>query len=257
MTPNPLTLFVSWRSPSTRTIHPVGRIAYYPDRGLYEFAYIRAFEMARRQGFLPFLEFPDPSRVYLSGKPFPLLANRLMPPSRPEYRGFLASLGLPESAHPMHILARTGGERKTDQIELFPAPAPDTTGCYSTHCLVRAVRYMPQPGTEERIAKLATDEKLFIMWDVQNPVDPQAVTVRTEDYHTVGFLPAYLTGDVWRLKEGCGSFAVYVDRVNPPPAEVHHRLLVRVSACWPPDFRPFADDKYQPLVTHGHSLVAT
>lgn len=241
------TLFVSWRSQETRCIHPVARITFHPDQKRYEFAYIRSAETARTQGFLPFLEFPDLFRRYYSQKPFPLLSNRLTPPSRPGYPGFLASLGLPESAHPMQILGRTGGQRTTDQIELFPVPTPDADGCYFTHCLIRAIRYMPQPATEVRIASLATGEQLFVMWDVQNPVDRHAITVRTGDYHNVGFLPAYLTGDAWKLNADCGTLTVYVDRVNPPPAEVHHRLLVRVTACWPTGFCPFADDRFKPL----------
>lgn len=241
------TLFVSWRSPDTRTIHPVARIVFRQDQKRYEFAYIRAVQKALAQGFLPFVEFPGLDRVYSSESPFPLISNRVMPPSRPDYPGFLASLGLSESAHPMQILARTGGQRTTDQIELFPLPTPDAGGCYFTHCLIRAVRYMPQPATEERIARLAPDEQLFVMWDVQNPVDPHAIAVRTADYHTVGFLPAYLTGDAWKLTANCGTLTVNVDRVNPPPAEVHHRLLVRVAACWPTGFRPFADEQFQPL----------
>lgn len=243
------TLFVSWRSPQTRSIHPVARIVFHPDKKLYEFSYIRAAEAALSQGFLPFLEFPTLGKVYYSDKPFPLLANRLMPPSRPEFPGFLTSLGLPESAHPMQILARTGGRRETDQIEMFPLPVSDVEGCYFTYCLIRAIRYMPQPMTEERITKLKQGDQLLLMWDAQNPVDPHAVAVRTEDYHIVGFLPAYLTGDVWKLNTECGTFNVFVERVNPAPAEVHHRLLVRVVACWPGGFRPFNDPKFQPLST--------
>jgi len=243
-------LFVSWRSPKTRAVLPVARIVFHSDRSLYEFAYIRAAEQAREQGFLPFLEFPDLHRIYLSEKPFPLLANRLMPHGRPEHAGFLASLGLTPSAHPMEILARTGGQRTTDQIALFPMPAPDANGCYLTYCLVQAIRYMPQPGTEERIARLQPGDPLFMMGDVQNPVDPAAIALRTEDNHLVGYLPAYLAGDAWKLTAGCGDLHVRVERVNPPPAEVHHRLLVRVATCWPDDFRPFSDEKFQPLSTH-------
>ena len=243
------TLFVSWRSPETRAVLPVARIVFHPDRALYEFAYIRAAEQAREQGFFPFLEFPDLHRAYLSQKPFPLLANRLMPQGRPEHAGFLASLGLPSSAHPMQILARSGGQRTTDQIALFPMPTPDANGCYLTYCLVQAIRYMPQPATEERIDRLQPGEKLFMMWDAQNQVDPMAITLRTEDNHLVGYLPAYLAGDAWKLTTGCGTLNVQVEQVNPPPAEVHHRLLVRITTCWPEDFRPFSDEKFHPLAT--------
>lgn len=239
-------LFVTWRSPKSRAVLPVGRVAFLPDQKLYEFLYIRAVESALGQGFLPFLEFPDLHQRYLSEKPFPLVANRLMPPGRPDYHGFLSSLGLSESAHPMEILARSQGQRATDQIALFPVPVPDSEGCYCTHCLVQAIRYMPS-ATQERIEKLKTDEKLFIMWDVQNPVDPHAISLRTEDNHMLGYLPAYMTGDAWKLTRDCGSLDVRVAHVNAVPAEAHHRLLVRVTACWPQGFRPFASEQFEPL----------
>jgi hypothetical protein len=226
----------------------VARLDFKADRGLYEFAYIRAALKAVKEGFVPFLEFPDLNKVYYSDKPFPLIANRLMPNSRPEYAEFLASLGLSAESDPMTILARSGGRRETDQIEFFPMPAPEAaTGCYSTHCLLRAIRYMPQPMVEERIARLKPGEKLFVMWDTQNEYDPHAVAVRTNDNYLLGYLPAYLTGDIWKLNTECGTIDVFVERVNLPPAEVHHRLLVRVAACWYDGFRPFDGPDFQPL----------
>ena len=188
-------------------------------------------------------------RAYLSEKPFPLLAHRLMPEGRPEYANFLISLGLAPTAHPMQILARTGGQRTTDQIALFPMPAPEADGCYMTYCLVQAIRYMLQPSTETRIAQLQRDEKLFMMGDLQNPVDPKAIALRTEDNHLIGYLPAYIAGDARKLAEGCGTVNVAVERVNGPPAEVHHRLLVKVNTCWPDGFRPFSDQAFHPLAT--------
>jgi len=241
------TLFVSWRSPQSRSIYPVGRFSFDSESSRYQFVYIQSALGAIDVGFQPFLEFPDLHRVYLSRQPFPMLANRLMPAGRPELPNLLTSLGLPAAAHPLMILARSGGTRKTDDIELFPMPVPETTsGCYSTHCLIRAIRYMP-PSAESRILGLQPNEQLLVMWDVQNPVDPQAAALRTADNHLVGYMPAYLTRDVWKLNRECGTLDVFVERVNPPPAEVHHRLLCRVVACWPDRFRPFDDEVFQPM----------
>jgi len=36
----------------------------------------------------------------------------------------------------MTILARSGGVRATDSLELFPLPCRDTVGCYQTYFLV-------------------------------------------------------------------------------------------------------------------------
>jgi hypothetical protein len=226
-------LFVSWRNPKSRRIYPVGRLTCDLATHLYEFDYIRFVERAVRDGFTPFPEFPRLCAVYRSQQLFPLFANRVMPSSRPNYSEFLNSLGLSATdANPMLILARSGGKSQTDHIELFPLPVQEPgTGCYLTHCLVRAIRYMPQPWVEQRIARLQRDEKLFVMPDPQNVVDPACLAVRTDDYVTVGFLPAYLTADLWRLHNECPYFQLYVEKVNLPPVEIHHRLLCRVEAC--------------------------
>src|ERR1700722_14600602 len=130
-------LFVSWRSPQTRLIYPVGRLTFDAATHRYEFRYIRSALKATQDGFPPFPEFPKLDAVYGAMQIFPLFANRVMPVSRPGYRSFLEALGLSaDTAHPMTILSRTGGRRETDQIELFPLPMPDaSSGCYATYCL--------------------------------------------------------------------------------------------------------------------------
>jgi hypothetical protein len=241
-------LFVSWRSPQTRRIYPVGRLTFETPTHRYGFHYINSARHASGDGFTPFPEFPRLSTVYRSTQLFPLFANRVMPVTRPGYASFLTALGLSEKdANPMAILARTGGRRETDQIELFPAPTLDSAGCCTTYCLLRAIRYRPRPTTEERIAKLAEGEQLFLMPDPQNVVDPSAIAVRTNDNHLIGYLPAYLTSDLWKLQGHCPSTDLYVARVNPPPAEAHHRLLCRIVSCWPAGFQPFADEAFQPI----------
>ena len=249
MTRSPLTFFVAWRSPTTRAVLPVARIRCPNATGVYEFAYIRNAVAALAQGFLPLLEFPTLGRVYTSPQPFPLLANRVMPPKRPEYAGFLQSLNLPATAHPMEILARTGGERQTDQIELFLVPSPASDGCYQTHCLVRGVRHMPAPQTEMRVSSLVPGDELVIVPEPDNPHDSFAVRLETPDGVAVGYLPAYLAADVRHLLAECGAVSVSVERVNPPPAEAHHRVLVCVKSCWPTGFRPYAGTAFETIAT--------
>ncbi len=243
-------LFISWRSPRTRLIHPVGRLTFDAATHLYEYRYIHSAFKATGDGFTPFPEFPTLDAVYRGKRLFPLFANRVMPVSRPGYASFLEALGLSaDTAHPMTILARTGGRRETDQIELFPFPMPDAmSGCYATYCLLRSIRYMAQPLVEERIARLRIGEPLIVMPDPQNPVDPNAIAVRTADNVMLGYIPAYLTTDLRLLQNDCKYLHVYAERVNPPPAEAHHRLLCKIVSCWPDGFRPFDTVEFQPII---------
>lgn len=244
-------LFVSWRSPRTRLIYPVGRLTFDASTHRYEFVYLRSVSKAVEDGFALFPEFPRLESSYRSTRLFPLFANRVMPPSRPDYVAFLRSLGLrADSVNAMVLLARTGGRRETDQIELFPVPTLDPeSGCYTAHWLLRAIQYMPRPITEERIARLVVGEKLFVMPDPQNPVDKHAIAVRTGDNVLLGYIPAYLTSDLRLLENECRELHVSVEQVNPPPAEAHHRLLCRVVSCWPDGFQPFQTPEFESLAS--------
>ena len=85
------------------------------------------------------------------------------------------------------------------------------------------------------------------MLDTQNPVDPKAIAVRTADHVMLGYIPAYLTTDLRLLQNDCEYLHVYVERINPPPAEAHHRLLCKIVSCWPDGFLPFDTDEFQPI----------
>ncbi len=70
----------------------------------------------------------------------------------------------------------------------------------------------------------------------------------------LGYLPAYLARDAAYLLHSCYLFDVFVERVNPPPAGVHHRLLLRVEACWPDEFIPYSSEEYFPLAAKATNL---
>ena len=54
------------------------------------------------------------------------------------------------------------------------------------------------------------------MCDVQNPVDPSALALRTEDRIIVGYMPGYLLDDAHTLHQTCVICEVKVERMNPP-----------------------------------------
>ena len=116
------------------------------------------------------------------------------------------------------------------------------------YCLLRGLRYVPS-SSEQRVVELATGERLFGMLDFQNPYNPNAIAVRSEDNHFLGYLPDYLTRDLITLRQyDPHALDLTVERVNPAPAPRDNRLLIRMQARWPEGVQPFDDEKFRPVV---------
>ncbi len=60
-----------------------------------------------------------------------------MKPSRPDYKSYIQWLNIfqPEDEEPMVILARSGGHKATDTLEVFPCPEP-INGLYQFYFFV-------------------------------------------------------------------------------------------------------------------------
>ena len=244
-------LFVAWQNPETRRFTPVARLAQIVGddcQDCFEFVYIQAArEAAEHQGFLPFLAFPELEGLYRARQLFPMFANRILPKSRPDFADYLEQLGLPPAtSSPVSILSRSGGRRATDTLELFPLPTLEPGIGYRTWFWARALRHLG-PMSRERITQLQVNERLYVMCDVQNPVDPMALALRTDDRAVVGYMPTYLLDDTHELLQTCSFCQVYVDRLNPSSAPIQQCLLCRLESCWPAGFVPYSTPRYQPL----------
>jgi hypothetical protein len=121
-------LYVAWRSGADAEGHwgPVGRLEH--EGYFYRFVYTRGALTLPR--FEPFPGMPHLDRVYESAQLFPVFANRLLSPSRPEYQRFLSWSGFSaaDPPDPIALLGVTEGRRATDALEVFPCPAPDVEG---------------------------------------------------------------------------------------------------------------------------------
>lgn len=247
------TLFVAWRAgdPNAARWGPVGRVDGGP--GGYRFVYT---EGARTlEGFHPFPSMPRLDAVYESDELFPMFANRLLSPSRPEYEAYLTWGGFDPNnpPDPLAILGVTEGIRQTDALEVFPCPAPDSEGRYLTKFFLHGIRWMPE-AAKERISRLQPGEPLGLMLDISNQYDSFAVSVRTmepEGRFMIGYVPRYFAHDVSLLCRTCHPdfIELSVERINPG-APVQHRVLCRVNACWPDGFLPCSGDDFQPIVDH-------
>ncbi|MCY7281919.1 MAG: HIRAN domain-containing protein [Cyanobacteria bacterium CAN_BIN43] len=250
------TLFLAWQDPSTRTWFPVGKLTH--EDGMYHFYYIQGALVAKEKAnFHPLWSFPDLYHSYSSIDLFPLFSNRLLRPSRPDYKDFVQWLNIPEQQDdPIALLARSGGKRKTDSFEVFPCPERDEHNNYHIHFFAHGLRHFP-PETEQHIQFLQPGTKLLVTHDVQNPIDSHALILRTEDLHLVGYCPRYLTQDFFELIcQLPQQVSVTVERVNPSPTPLQFRLLCSLTAQWSKDFHPFSDPIYQPLIGEKLGAIA-
>jgi len=252
------TLLVASRSsePHNGGWSPIGRLEF--DSGTYRFVYTRGARTAK--GFTPFSGMENLEDIYESADLFPIFANRLLPASRPEYEAFLKWSGFDPSnpPDPLAILGVTEGIRRTDLIEVFPCPVPDENSCYLNKFFLHGLRYMSD-AARVRVLSLKPEERLFPMLDLCNQSDPSAVALRTEDGERLmlGYVPRYLAQDVWKIFQGCEPdfIHVFVHRVNID-APLQQRLLCRMQACWPHDFKPCSGEEFQPIPA-GVSALCT
>jgi hypothetical protein len=241
-------LFVAWRGGDANngSWGPVGRLEY--DGGLYRFCYTQGARTVK--GFRPFSQMEDLEQVYESNELFPLFANRLLSPKRPEYEAYLHWGGFQPGSQPdpIAILSVTEGRRQTDSVEVFPCPAPDADGYYLNKFFLHGVRWM-SPEARERLLRLQEGEPLSVVMDDDNPHDANAVAVETAFERTrIGYVPRYLAPDVRKLLKECRPefLQLFVQQVNRD-APMQQRLLCRMQACWPEGFQPCAGESFQPI----------
>jgi hypothetical protein len=240
--------FVAWQDAVGRVFYPVARLRITEEEGapLFEFCYIRGAKEAQKQNFSAFDAFPEKGDTYVSDELFPFFQNRVMRSNRPDYAGYVTELGLSaETADPLALLARSGGTRATDRLEIYAAPQGDAAAWYF---LLRGVRHLP-PIVEERIATLTEGEQLFVTRDVQNKHNPGALLLRSEDKINLGYIPDLLVDDLTRFELTPGNPVINVVRVNLPPSPVQHQVLCRLQAPSPQGLKPFTSDRFLPIET--------
>jgi hypothetical protein len=251
-------VYLAWKSPSLRKWYTIGRLRREAAR--YQFVYTRGAEHAVAEGgFEPLASFPKLDRVYESADFFPFFANRIPAPGRGDFDSFAEWLTMPRDVRdPIALLARSGGRRVTDSLELFQPPQPGAS--LVVHFFVHGLQHMA-PASIERANTLQQGDRLFLVHDVQNPHDPNALLLRTNDDHrkgdiyVVGFCPRYLADDFLEVvRRSQEQAAVRVLRMNPPPAPEWFRILCSFSAPWPAGYEAFSGDQYQPLQTTGIDL---
>lgn len=250
-------LVVTWQHPIERNISPVAMLQY--DGELYTFHYIAG--ALQVDGFRPFLGFPDLYRHYTSERLFPLFAQRAMTARRPDFTRWVHRLGLSDDATPWEQIARSGGRRHGDAIQLFPVPeiAHKRMDC---DFLVHGIRHIPEePRTvaghavhlsylalEEHLASLHAGDRLALHNEPDNGYNPRAILITADDA-PVGWVSDLLSEAIHNVPDR-SSIKVTAAVVNGPEAGWHLRLLAHLSAQVPHDFQVFATPQWDNLARH-------
>jgi len=240
-------LFVAWQDPQSRQWAPVGRLSRDDDQ--YRFVYTQgARELVN---FTPFGRMTDLQAEYVSEELFPLFANRILAKSRPEYDQYLGWLGMERTRYDaLDELARTGGIRATDSLELFACPEPTKERGYEVYFFCRGLRHL-HTENQQRAAELKPGERLYVMTDPQNEFDKMALLLRTDDPITlVGYAPHYFSGEFTRLMElvETENVQVTVEKVNLD-APLQYRVLCRIRSPWPTHFQPCQKGAFESLAS--------
>src|ERR1035437_8026293 len=116
----------------------------------------------------------------------------MVPKSRPEYRDYLQWLGLDESeTDDLEVLARSGGIRATDSLEIFPRPEPNSENAYEGYFFSHGLRHLTRENVI-RAKSLRPGDRLYLTRDIQNEYDPNALLIRTDNpLAFVGYCPRY------------------------------------------------------------------
>jgi hypothetical protein len=252
-------LVVAWQHPDKRLIEPIGLLEYDGQR--YRFGYVRHARSV--EDFHPLLGFRDYYTSYVSEELFPLFAQRVMDPRRPDYQRYVRRLGLEEDATPWEQIARSQGRRRGDTIQLLPEPI-NVNGEITCRFLAHGVQHVPGPARtldgrtvqvnstqmEAALKALSPGDALGIAREPGNEVNSLALMVMAQQVTPVGWIPNLLLEDLHRLM-GMTDVAVSVEHVNGPDAPWHLRLLARLTARDAGDFSFFTGQKWEPLAAFG------
>lgn len=224
-------LIVAWQHPQTRLISPVG-VLEHRSQSEYRFRYLkRALDIA---GFQPFLSFPSWGRAYRSSSLFPLFAQRILSPRRPDFSEFLRQLDLDANASPWEQLARSEGRSRGDTVQVFPVPAVEGDGRTRCRFLVHGVRHVLGPIRPP----VDPGDPLVLRDHPDNPVNRDAVQVCSADDQLLGYVPDLLLDHLAAVRRSGLPMRVVVEHVNGPEAPAHLRLLARLDGQVPAGYRP-------------------
>ena len=229
---NTNSVYVAWQAPDTRDWHVVGNLQ--ERNSGYVFKYTKG--ALKSPKFTKFSGMNDVHETYVSEELFPLFKNRLLSPRRPEFPRFIKWLGFEDdSVKPIDILARSGGLRSTDQLQIFKKIEVDSNGKFEHFFFLHGLSYLNSMAND-RVSELKPGQTLRLCLDLQNEYDGDAVVVRADKpAEIVGYCPRYLSNDIKKmLLNDSKSVKLAVEKISDD-APHNYRLLCKLSGTLNPE----------------------
>ncbi len=223
---NATSIYIAWQAPDTRDWHVVGNLQ--ERNSGYVFKYTKGALKSTK--FTRFSGMNDLRETYVSEELFPLFKNRLLSPKRPEYPQFIKWLGLnDEDVNPIDILARSGGLRSTDQLQIFKRIDVNSSGEFEQFFFLHGLSYLNSTANE-RVSELQPGQVLRLCLDGQNEYDSDAVFARADKpAEIVGYCPRYFAHDIKNmLSDDPKSVTLTVEKFSKE-APHNYRLLCKFS----------------------------
>ena len=131
--------------------------------------------------------------------------------------------------NPIDILARSGGLRSTDQLQIFKKIEVDASGKFEHFFFLHGLSYLNSMAND-RVSELQPGENLRLCLDLQNEYDGDAVVVRADKpAEIVGYCPRYLSNDIKKmLLNDPKSVTLSVEKISDD-APHNYRLLCKLS----------------------------
>lgn len=240
-------VYILWQDQVTTLWHPVAKLTR--ERDLYRLNYTRGANASNN--FTPFPNMDNLDKVYESHELLPILQNRILPKSRPEFKDLISWLDLdPVEFDPLDYLSITGGVRKTDNYRILKLPDL-IDGKYIYDFLISGIHYL-NDDAKCVIENLKEGEELQYYFETNNPVDKRAIALTEKKSGCfIGYCPRYLVRDFRKLIEGGedGDSIFRIKKVNSK-APASYRVICSFESLERKDYKPLMFDEYM-----AHTIV--
>lgn len=176
-------LFVIWSEPTAGRRRVIGHLAR--SGGEFRFWYEDDLSNAKACGFdlLPaFPEYRTSSNPYVARYLFALFAERIPELTRRDATDLMDEWGVDHPDDQFEVLAKSGGIRATDRLELAEYREPDDSLVRPLEFRIAGRRFVSEP------ALLAVGDQISLRREPENEADPHAVVLERNGRHA-GYVP--------------------------------------------------------------------